>query len=403
MGAYHYTALTSAGKTQKGSLEADSASEARKLLRQRDLTPLTVDSITEKTKTGDRLFARKRLRLHELALVTRQLATLLAAGLPIASALSAVVEQVEKPHIKNIMVGVRSRVQEGYSLANALRQFPQAFSDLYCATVGAGEQTGHIDDVLIRLADYIEQQQTIREKIQQALIYPTLMTLVSISIVIFLLVFVVPKIIGVFSSTGQSLPETTLILIGISNFVKHFGLYVLIALIAAGIIFKRLLKRPAFRERWDNILLRTPLIGYVIKTINTARFARTFGILSAAGVEVLESMRVAASLITNIPMRQSINSASDRVREGTAIHTALKQTQFFSPMTIHLIASGETSGRLEEMLQRAAQTQDSAVSRLIETGLTLFEPMIIMIMGAVVLFIVLAILLPIFQLDQFTG
>ena len=405
MTAYHYSALDRAGKTQKGTLEADSPREVRQQLRQRELSPLTVDPISTKFQSNNRtrLFSRKRLTLDDLALVTRQLATLLAAGLPIASALAAVIEQVEKPHIKTILLTVRSRVQEGYSFANSLRQVPQAFSELYCATVAAGEQSGHLDAVLIRLADHTEQQQTIRQKVQQALIYPSLMTIISLAIVIFLLVFVVPKIIGVFKTTGQALPETTMILIGISHFISRFGIYLLIFLLLLAIGFKYLLKQINFRHRFDAFLLRLPLIGYVIKTLNTARFARTFGILTAAGVEVLESIRVAASLVSNIPMHDSIKRASERVREGTAIHSALKATGYFSPMTIHLIASGETSGKLESMLQRAADTEDAAVTRLIATALTLFEPTIIIIMGTVVLFIVLAILLPIFQMDQFTG
>lgn len=402
MGAYNYIAIDTKGKEKKGILEGDSPRHIRQSIREQGLTPLDVIAISDskKSSTSNFRFA-KRVKGNDLALLTRQLATLLAASMPIEECLQGVGEQTEKEQIKSIIHGVRSRVLEGHSLANAMSHFPNAFPELYCATVGAGEQTGRLDIVLNRLADYTEQQQGIRAKVQQALIYPALMTFVSIAIVTFLLVFVVPKIIGVFNSTGQSLPEVTVILMAISHNVKNFGIYYLVAIIAFLFGFKHLLKRHEFRKKWHKLLLKLPLLGYAIKTVNTARYARTFGILSAAGVPILEAMRVSSSLITNIPMRDAISNASNRVREGANINYALKQSAYFSPMTLHLIASGERSGRLEEMLERAADNQDNEVKRLIETGLTLFEPMIILIMGAVVLFIVLAILLPIFQMDQF--
>ena len=243
-------------------------------------------------------------------------------------------------------------------------------------------------------------QQKMRQKVQQALIYPSLMVFVSVSIISFLLTFVVPKIIDVFHSTGQSLPEVTQVLITISHGLRKYGLYGIIAIILAVLAFLRGLRNEKFKRRWHLFLLKLPLIAFIIRSVNTARYAHTFGILSAAGVSVLEAMRVSASLITNLPMKTSILEASNRVKEGSNISYALKQTGYFSAMTIHLIASGENSGRLEEMLERAADNQDGEVSRLIETGLTLFEPMIILFMGGIILFIVLATLLPIFSMEQ---
>lgn len=403
MPAYRYKALNTNGRTERGVMEADSERAVRRTLREQGLNPLAVTPVTETEKNaGRRFFTRgKRMKISELALVTRQLATLLSAGLPVEEALQGVSEQTEKEHITSIIAAVRSKVLEGHSLATGLRQFPRAFPPLYCATVEAGEQTGRLDVILNRLADYAEQQQQMRQKIQQALIYPSVMTVVSLGIVIFLLQFVVPKIIDVFSSTGQGLPDITLILIDISKLLRDYGLYLLGALLLGIIAFSFLLKKPPLKRRWHQLLLKTPLINYMIKTINTARYARTLGILSNAGVPLLEAMRVSASLIMNIPMYDAVNSAAQQVKEGISIHIALQESHYFSPMMIHLIASGENSGQLENMLERAADHQDTEVTRLIETGLTLFEPMIILIMGSVVLFIVLAILLPIFDMGQF--
>lgn len=406
MPSYRYTALAATGKDKKGVLEADSERHARSLLRNQGLIPTSVVINTNgssKSSVSHQTKSRKKIKLNELSLLTRQLATLLAAGLPIEESINGVIEQVDKNTIKTILHGVRSKVLEGHTLANALRQYPNAFSELYCATVGAGEQTGKLDVVLTRLADYTEQQQAMRQQVQQALIYPSLMIFVSIGIISFLLSFVVPKIINVFSTTGQSLPELTQILISISEGLKSYGLYIVAIFVLVILAFKRSLKKESFRRKWHLFLLKMPLIAYMMRSVNTARYARTFGILSAAGVSVLEAMRVSSTLVINIPIQESLILAAKRVKEGANISYALKQTQYFSPMTIHLIASGENSGRLEEMLERAADNQDGEVSRLIATGLTLFEPMIILLMGAIVLFIVLATLLPIFSMDQFAG
>jgi general secretion pathway protein F len=299
---------------------------------------------------------------------------------------------------------VRSKVLEGHALASALRDFPQAFSNLYCATVSAGEKSGHLDIVLQRLADYTEQQYEMRQKIMHALIYPVIMVFVAIGIVGFLLQFVVPKMISVYSNTGQALPGMTQILIAISNGISRYGLYILIAIIAGFVLFRYQMKKNiAFKEKMHRVFLRIPVIGNAIKVVNTARFSRTFAILSSAGVPVLEAMTISSALITNLPIRKAVQEAANRVREGANIYLALKQTTYFPPMSIHLIASGESSGQLENMLERAANNQEGDITRLIETSLALFEPAIILLMGAIVLFIVLAVLLPIFQLDQFTG
>jgi|SRR5579872_215826 len=407
MPAFHYIAINAAGSKQKGIIEAESAKHARQLLREKNLTLLNISAAHEKnTKASSfsKISRKQSVTVKELSLITRQIATLLAAGLPVEEVLAAVAEQTEKPRSKGLILSVRSKVLEGHSLAAALRDFPQAFSNLYCSTVAAGEKSGHLDIVLQRLADYTEQQHAMRQKILHALIYPAIMIFVAIGIVGFLLEFVVPKMISVYSNIGQQLPGMTQVLIAISNGVKNDGLYILLGLIILIVFFRYKMKKSiGFREKVHRLLLRLPIIGNAIKVINTARFSRTFAILSSAGVSVLEAMTISSALIMNLPIRAAVDEAVNRVREGANIHLALKQTTYFPPMSIHLIASGESSGQLENMLERAANNQDNDITQLIETSLALFEPAIILLMGAIVLFIVLAVLLPIFQLDQFNG
>lgn len=407
MPAYTYRAITAQGDEKQGILEADTERQLRQQLRQQGLLPLQLALVTEKAAVNKILALptrRQRLPINDLALLTRQLATLLAAGLPIAEALLAIAEQADKAKVKHLIMAVRGKVLEGHSLAAAMANFPSAFSNLYRATVAAGEQTGKLDAVLERLADYNEQQQIIQQKIQHALLYPSLMLVVALAIVSFLLMSVVPKIVGIFSNSGQALPILTQLLLNISGFVQQAGIYLIFILAGAIIYWRYLLRtRETLRYRAHLFLLRLPLLGRTIKIVNTARFARTLGILSSSGVDVLEAMRVSTQVISNLPIKQAVMEANTKVREGSSMHRALQQTNYFSPMSIHLIASGESSGQLEAMLSRVADNQDRAVLQLIETSLTLFEPLLILLMGAVVLFIVLAILLPIFSLDQMVG
>lgn len=398
MGAYQYQALKKSGSTCKGVIEADSERHARQLLRDQDLIPTQIHTIkksySSKIKHSDKLSAQ------DLSLFTRQLATLLAAGIPVEEALRGVGEQTDKDKIRQLIIGVRSKVMEGYALAQAMAEYPHAFPELYRATVAAGEQTGRLDVVLEKLADYTENQQQIRQKIQQALIYPILMIVVSTLIISFLLAFVVPKIIEVFTSSGQSLPPMTSVLIAISAFIKIYGIYLLVILIVFLVVFKQSLVNIRVRTAWHTLLLRLPIASYLVKSVNVARYIHTFGILFAAGVSVLETMQVSASLLSNMVMRNAFDLAATRVKEGASISRALKETGFLKPMAVHLISSGEKSGQLSTMMERAAEHLDNEVRRLIDTALTLLEPLIILLMGAVVLFIVLATLLPIFSMEQ---
>lgn len=408
MPAYFYIAVSSTGQEQKGVIEAESEKHARQMLRDKAYIPVKVRPSQEKKNAAAKsyfTFTRSQsLSTKELALITRQFATLLAAGLPVEEGLLAVAEQSEKPRIKGLLLSVRGKVVEGHALASAMKEYPEAFSALFCATVAAGEKTGHLDKVLLRLADYTEQQSHMRQKLKTALIYPSMIVLVAFGIVGFLLEYVVPKMIAVYGHLNQALPFMTEVLIACSNAVKAYGLYTLLALIVGVIIWRRALKRsPRLRAKAHLMLLRLPLIGYSVKTANTARFSRTLSILSAAGVPILEAMNISAQLVTIIPIRKSIEQAVLHVREGAAIHLALKQSGYFSPMSVHMMASGEASGQLESMLERVAINQEDEVSRMIEVALALFEPAVILIMGAIVLFIVLAVLLPIFNLNEFTG
>ncbi|MDR3501964.1 MAG: GspF family T2SS innner membrane protein variant LspF [Legionella sp.] len=399
MGAYQYQALKKNGSTSKGVLEADSERHARQLLRDQGLIPTHIQVLTQQ-RSGSSGGSKGKISAADLSLFTRQLATLLAAGIPVEESLRGVSEQTEKDKVRELIIGVRAKVLEGYGLAQAMSHYPQAFPELYRSTVGAGEQTGHLDVVLEKLADYTENQQHTRQKVQQALIYPALMILVSIGIISFLLSFVVPKIIEVFTSSGQTLPGMTEVLISISNFVKSYGLYALLGIILVLYAFKKSLNNIKVKTAWHRLLLKLPIVSYLVKTINVARYIHTFGILFAAGVSVLETMRVSASLVTNLVMRQAFDTAAIKVREGSGISEALKETHYISPMAIHLISSGEKSGQISPMMERSASHLDNEVKRLIDTSLTLLEPLVILLMGAVVLFIVLATLLPIFSMEQ---
>ncbi|MBA2652121.1 MAG: GspF family T2SS innner membrane protein variant LspF [Tatlockia sp.] len=396
MSAYQYQALNKSGSSSKGVIEADSERQARQFLREQGLIPTQIRPLAKQQQ----LRKKDKISAQDLSLLTRQLATLLAAGIPVEESLRGVSEQTEKDKVRGLIIGVRSKVLEGYALAQAMSEFPNAFPELYRATVGAGEQTGRLDLVLEKLADYTENQQGTRQKVQQALIYPSLMIIVSMSIISFLLAFVVPKIIEVFSSSGQALPQMTQVLIKVSSLIKSYGLIALIVLIALLAGFKRSLSNLKIRTRWHTVLLKIPVSSYLVRSVNVARYIHTFGILFAAGVSVLETMRVSASLVTNLVMRNAFDVATSRVREGTSISQALKDTGFLSPMATHLIASGEKSGQISPMMEKAASHMDSEVKRLIDTALTLLEPLVILFMGAVVLFIVLATLLPVFSMEQ---
>lgn len=405
MAAFEFQALDSQGKKNKGVLEADNARHARQILRERKLTPLAVElaSQQEKRLATESVWLRRRISAAELALITRQLATLVEAALPIESAILAVAEQCEKPRLKNMLMAVRSKVVEGYSLAEGLAEFPHVFDHLFRSMVAAGEKAGHLEQVLNRLADYTEQRQYMRSQILQAMLYPLILTGFAILVISILLAAVVPKIVVQFEHMGESLPGSTLLLIAASDFLRQYGVLVLIALLLALVFWQRALQKPALRLRWDQLVLRSGLFGKVARGLNTARFARTLSILNASAVPLLEAMRISSDVLSNSYMRQALAEATARVREGASLKSALEQSRLFPPMMLHMIASGEKSGQLDAMLERAANAQDTEFETLVKVSLKVFEPVLVAVMAGMVLFIVLAILQPILALNNMVG
>lgn len=408
MAAFEYLALDDRGREKKGVLEADTARLARQLLRQQSLTPLEVSETSGRGKAkaaGSAKGAttptfRGGIKTNDLALLTRQIATLSAAGTPLEEALSAVSRQTEKPRIKSLLLSVRAKVLEGHSFASALSDYPKVFPEIYQATVSAGEQSGHLDAVLERLADYTEERQAANATVKKALIYPSVLVVASILIVGFLLAYVVPQVVQVFEGMDQELPGLTQAMLAASAFVREWGLLIVIVAIAAIVIFNRAMSGEAFKTRVHSILLKLPLFKRLIRGFNTAQFARTLSILAASGVPVLEALDIGAQVITNRPMRKAVNNAAAQVREGSTLSDALERTGYFPPMLLHLIASGESSGQLDSMLEKAAAHQERELNGLMAIFLGLFEPVVILIMGGVVLTIVLGILLPIFEMNQ---
>lgn len=403
MPAFEYKALDAKGKQLKGVIEADTARHARSQLREQRMMPLEILPVTEKeakAKSSGFSVFKRGISVAELALITRQIATLVAAGLPIEESLKAVGQQCEKDRLASMIMAVRSRVVEGYSFADSLAEFPHIFDDLYRAMVASGEKSGHLEVVLNRLADYTERRQQLKSKLQQAMIYPIVLTVVAIGVISVLLAAVVPKVVGQFEHMGAELPATTRFLISASDFIQNYGLFVVLAIVLLAVVFQRMLKSPAFRMKYDSFLLKMPVIGRVSKGLNTARFARTLSILSASSVPLLDGMRIASEVLQNMRVRAAVDDATARVREGTSLGAALTNTKLFPAMMLYMIASGEKSGQLEQMLERAADNQDREFEGNVNIALGVFEPMLVVSMAGIVLFIVMAILQPILALNN---
>jgi general secretion pathway protein F len=401
VGAFEYTALDGAGKERRGILEGDTPRHIRQLLREQQLLPVSVSEVAQKEARRQRSFSLVRgVSTTDLSLLTRQLATLSRAGLPLEEALLAVSQQTEKPRVQSIVLGVRSKVMEGHTLADGLAEFPRVFPEIYRATVAAGEQAGHLDNVLERLADYTESREQIRQKVLAALLYPIVLTVMCFSIVSLLLVFVVPKVVAVFQAQKAQLPFITRALIAVSDFLRAYGLYLAIALVGAYLLYHRWQRNPEAKRRVHRLQLRLPLVGKLTRGFNTARFTRTFSILSASSVPVLEALRISGEVVTNLPMRDAVADAAARVREGAPIGRSLAASRHFPPMTIHLISSGESSGELESMLERAAISQERELDGLLAALVGLLGPLLIVVMGLFVAGIVFAMLLPIFEINQ---
>lgn len=403
MTAFRYEAIDPVGGTRKGVLDADSARAARADLRSQGFVPLKVDPIatqvddagqTRQSRFGD------HLSTNELALLTRQLASLLEASLPLEQAFAALLEQAERPYLRDLVASIRSEVMGGSSLSDALGRHPRDFADIYRALVASGEQIGQLSRVLSRLADYIERRNALVQKVKLAFTYPAIVTVVAFAIVIFLLTYVVPQIVSVFANTKQKLPLLTVLMLAVSDFVRHYGWMVAIALIAAYLIWRNALKNPEIKMRWHKWLLTAPLYGKFERSLNTARFASTLAITTGSGVPILKALQTSRDTLSNVAMRQQVDDAATSVREGVGLARALAAHKHFPPILIHMIRAGEVTGTLPAMLERASNAQEADLERRALTIAGLLEPALILAMGVVVLLIVLAVLMPIIEINQ---
>ncbi|MRI34630.1 type II secretion system protein GspF [Endozoicomonas sp. OPT23] len=404
MAAFEYIALDQQGKQQKGTMEADSSRHLRQMLRDKEWTPLAVNQVSEsrqqKASMGWSQLFQRGVSAIELATLTRQLATLIQAAMPVEEALYGVACQQEKRRLKNMLLAIRSKVLEGHTLARSLEDFPNVFPQMFRATVAAGEHAGYLDKVLNRLADYTEARMKSMQKIQQALLYPIILIVAALSIVSFLLGFVVPDVVKVFVDTGQELPWITTALIGASEGFQSYWPIMLGGIIAIVVGVKQVLKKPSVRFSWDRFFLKLPILGRFSRTLSAARFASTLSILTRSGVSLVEALLIASQVIDNKAICEGVKGVARRVSEGSSLNRALTETGFFPPLMLHMIGSGESTGELDDMLERTAQNQQMELDGRIALLLGLFEPLMLVVMGGIVMVIVLAILLPILNMNQ---
>jgi general secretion pathway protein F len=400
MPAFHYQALDTTGKQQSGIIEADSPRSARNQLRDSGLFVLEVETTTEQNKKASFSFSRKKLSLADLSLLLRQLATLLEAGLPLEQALSVLIEQSTNPYQHGLLAAIRADVLAGQTLAQAVAQHPNDFPELHRALIKAGEASGELDTVMDQLATYSENQHALQQKVGLAFVYPAIVTVVAILIVGGLLFYVVPQVISVFEQSHQQLPLLTRSLIWITDGLAAAWPYLLVLVIAGFFGARHMLKQESVRASLHRKMLRVPVLGRLIQGVNTARMASTLSILFGSGVPLLTALSAASGVVGNLPMRYALDEAARKVREGVSLSRALAVSGLFPPVLIHLISSGEKSGKLDVMLNRVAKQQEQEVSGFVSTLTSLLEPILILIMGAVVLIIVLAILMPIISMNQ---
>ncbi len=403
MTAYRYRALNSEGKLVRGVLEGDSERQIRTQLRGQSLRPVEV-GVANKQAAGSQStsrfsFLQSRISAGDLALLTRQLATLVLSNLPLDEALQAAAQQSRSGRIKGMLLQVRSRVSEGHTLAYAMGEFPLVFNEMYRAMVNAGEHAGYLGPVLEQLAEYTEQRQYTGQKLKMAMIYPFILVGVALAVVVALMVFVVPELVGIFAHSKRELPLLTRALIAGSDFFRDYGMGLLLGLILLVFVIRQLLRNPRRKKRWHGLLLRMPGLSRLLIALDTARFASTLSILMASGVPLLDSLRIAGQVLTNLVLREDSEVVAEHVQEGSSLHRALEQSGHFPPMMVHMVASGEASGELETMLERSATNQERELEMTLGTMMSLFEPLMVVFMGGMVLTIVLAILLPIFDLN----
>lgn len=404
MPAYEYKSLDHRGKIKKGTSEADSARQVRQQLRDKGWVPLEVNEAGENhgtRATGSLFSSSGKLKGAEQALLTRQLATLLKSGLPVEQALSAVAKQSANARIERIILAVRAKVREGHSLAGSLATFPRAFSEMYRATVDAGEQSGHLEQVLEQLADYLETRHDTGRSVAQAMVYPAFIMVFATLVIILLMTMVVPKLVDVFENREQDLPLITDIIIWFSDAVRDWGWLMGLLVVGAIFAFSRAMREPAFRLRVHRRLARMPGVGTMMRAADSARLASTLGILGRSGVPLVDALFIAAQVVSNLAVRDAVKNAAARVREGGNLSRALESSGYFPPMLVQMIASGEASGELDHMLTRAADYQERELTSTVDTLVGLLGPIMLLVMAAVVIVIVLSVMLPIMQMNNF--
>jgi general secretion pathway protein F len=401
MAAFNYRALDADGKESAGIVDAESGYAARSALRTRGLFPLQVDDVAQSRKTSDGShFGTPQLRESELCLMTRQWATLLASGLTMEQSLSALIDQAEREAVRQVVAGVRAEIVGGYSLRAALDRYVSSFPMIYRASIAAGEKSGELPTVLSQLADYLEQRSALRQKTLQALLYPLIVGVVALLVVIGLMTYVVPQVVAVFQQSKQALPWLTRALIFLSAFLRQFGWLLAVAIAAAVIGLRYALRNEDLRRRWDARLLRLPVLGRQLRALDATRFASTLAILVGSGVPLLAALDAGRQVVTRLPLRDAVGEAGDRVREGMSLAKALGQTRQFPALLVHMIASGETTGQLRVLLERAARLQQTELESRTAVLTSLMEPLLLLFMGGVVLLIVLAVMQPIIEINH---
>lgn len=406
MPAFEYRCLDDNGKVRKGVLEADSPRQVRQQLRDKGWVALDVSQTADKPSAGA-LFSTPsssgRLNGAEQALITRQLATLIRSGMPIEQSLTAVARQAGKPRVERIILAVRARVVEGHSLAGSLAEFPRAFPEMYRATVAAGEQSGHLEQVLDQLAEYLETRADTGRSVAQAMIYPAFIMVFSSLVITMLMMYVVPRMVEVFINQGRALPFLTRMMIGISDFFRDWLWLAVSAMVVGTVLFARAMRDPAFKLRVHRRLVTMPIVGAVMRSADSARLASTLGILGRAGVPLVEALAISAQVVINLAIRQSVTEAAARVREGGNLSRALDKSGYFPPMMVQMIASGEASGELDQMLTRAAVYQERDLNSTVQTAVGLLGPLMLLIMAGFVVLVVLSVILPMLEMNAFIG
>jgi len=407
MPVYEYSAINKAGKSSKGTLDAESIRVARQKLRDQGVFPTAMQEIGEETLTKSKdikkYFKSTSVSTKELSITTRQLSTLIGAGLPLVSSLHALADQTDSLALKRIMIDVREDVEEGMSFSKSLAKYPKSFPRLYVNLVAAGEASGALDVVLENLAEYMEAQVELRRKINSALMYPAIMLIICASVIIGLLVFVIPKIVEIFQKQGATLPLPTQIVILLSDTIIDYWYLLAILMVICLLVFRWYYKQEAGRFKVDYLLLKLPIFGSIYTKITTARFSSTLGTLLSSGVGLINSLDITRNLVANVHFVAALHEARDGVREGRSLANELSKTSLFPSMLSHMVAVGEKSGQLEQMLNKAGQSYEKEINATLEGLTSLLEPLLMVAVGLIVFCIVISVLLPMADLINIVG